>query len=237
MSYTLRGRLESRLAALRARRWPPRASLGASSSRWWPVELAGLMVGGRPARRPRLPPAFSLSAGLGGAAARRARARSADRTRHRARAARAARRRARALRGGWLGSQLLGHALLPLWRWAMQRTAASSGRAGAVSPPASACRSRLRAGCYAHDRPTVTSRQACTRGRSCIDRRETPRRRAGRSRPRRHRRARDDVTVRNVTVVGGENGISVERLRATSSSTTCPCSGAQLDGIHVRRAA
>src|SRR5690348_3554379 len=44
MSYTLRGRIESRLAALTV---PLAAALtvGGAIGHWWPIELAGLMVG------------------------------------------------------------------------------------------------------------------------------------------------------------------------------------------------
>ena len=44
MSYTLRGRLESRLAALAAACSPPRACSPSPLHRWWPVELAALMA-------------------------------------------------------------------------------------------------------------------------------------------------------------------------------------------------
>ena len=74
MSYTLRGRVETRLAAavlpvLVA------AVLAPILHKWWPLELAGLMLGiGLVARRDGLPPPAALPARLGGAAARPARA-------------------------------------------------------------------------------------------------------------------------------------------------------------------
>jgi Right handed beta helix region len=46
----------------------------------------------------------------------------------------------------------------------------------------------------------------------------------------------NDVTIRNVTVVGGENGITVEGYRGVKLERVT-VSGAKLDGIHVRRAA
>jgi nitrous oxidase accessory protein NosD len=44
----------------------------------------------------------------------------------------------------------------------------------------------------------------------------------------------DDVTIRNVAVVGGENGIEVDEARDVVLDRVS-ISGAQLDGIHVRR--
>jgi nitrous oxidase accessory protein NosD len=44
----------------------------------------------------------------------------------------------------------------------------------------------------------------------------------------------DDVTIRNVAVVGGENGIEVDEARDVVLDRVS-VSGAQLDGIHVRR--
>jgi nitrous oxidase accessory protein NosD len=44
----------------------------------------------------------------------------------------------------------------------------------------------------------------------------------------------DDVTIRNVAVVGGENGIEVDEARNVVLDRVS-VSGAQLDGIHVRR--
>ena len=45
----------------------------------------------------------------------------------------------------------------------------------------------------------------------------------------------DGVTIRNVSVVGGENGITVEGFRGTVLDGVS-VSGAKLDGIHVRLA-
>ena len=70
-SYTLRGRIESRLAAL----LPVVAAacvLAAAEHRWWPVEAVGLMLGAGPAldlqAYDRL---LRYQPGVGGAAARR----------------------------------------------------------------------------------------------------------------------------------------------------------------------
>jgi parallel beta helix pectate lyase-like protein len=47
--------------------------------------------------------------------------------------------------------------------------------------------------------------------------------------------AHDDVQIRNVTVVGGENGITVDDVRGTVIDGVT-ITGAKLDGIHVRLA-
>ena len=57
-----------------------------------------------------------------------------------------------------------------------------------------------------------------------------------RHRARRDRDPRDHVTLRNVTVVGGENGIDIEHAEPRHARPR-PCrSASTLDGIHVRRA-
>ena len=75
MSYTLRGRIETRLAAAL---WPflAAAVLAPMLHVWWPLELVGLMLGiGLALDVAPLPPAPSVPAGLARGPARPARAR------------------------------------------------------------------------------------------------------------------------------------------------------------------
>ena len=74
LSFTLRGRIESRLAAALA---PLLAACGlaAAVTEWWPLALAGTMIGVGPRLRGRPRPAARLPARLVVASARRRRAR------------------------------------------------------------------------------------------------------------------------------------------------------------------
>jgi nitrous oxidase accessory protein NosD len=234
MSYTLRGRIESRLAAALV----PVVAAGIwalSVPSWWPLELAGTMIGvglaldGLVYHRllPYQPGWAALPLGLVelgltmGAV--------------------------RALGIGapleaallffalaWVVSQLTGHALLPLLRLSYADDGGELGRAGialsAVAPVALAGALgvawatlpplvRLPAG--VHEGPLVLDHRqrlvgedgAIVRGGIVI-------------------RA-DEVTVRNVTVVGGEDGIDVEDADDVRIEDVRVVRSL-MDGIHVR---
>ncbi|HWB23239.1 MAG TPA: right-handed parallel beta-helix repeat-containing protein [Gaiellaceae bacterium] len=235
MSYTLRGRIESRLAAL----LPVVASacvLTAVLDRWWPVQVAALMAGVgllldvQVYDRLRYQPAWAalpigavelgimigvmrllgIAAPLGEAIALFA--------------------------GGWLSAQLLGHAGFPLLRLGYAEDGGELGRLGIVSVLAVAVAlTSAGAVAYAGLRPVVHLAAGVHQGPLVITRREILVGEPGaivrggiviRS---------NDVTVKNVTVVGGENGITVNSVRGTVLDGVS-VSGAKLDGIHVRLA-
>ena len=236
MSYTLRGRIESRLAALAL---PLAAALavGAVIGHWWPVELAGLMIGVGLAAdllyHPTLPyqPAWAtvplgalelgalmlavwrlgLPAPLGAALA--------------------------FFGGGWLWALLLGQALLPLWRWSYSEDGGELGVAGAALAAGICLPFAASGGLWWHNLPpTVRLSAGVHQGPLYIDRREhlvgDPGAVVLGGIVVRH----DDVTVSHVTVVGGENGISVYGFDGVDFDHVTVVHP-QLDGIHVRRAA
>jgi hypothetical protein len=234
MSYTLRGRVESRLAAA-ALTLALAVALAAAQRAWWPVELAGLMtliglVLDAELYHRLLPyqpgwvalPLGVLELALVVAAAR-------------ALAIAAPLGPALALFGaGWLVAQILGHAALPRLRLSYAEDGGELGRAGpalaAVVLVVFACSGGV---AWAQRPPTVHLSAGVHRGPLVIDR---PERLVGdqgavvrggiviRS---------DDVTVRNVTVLGGDDGIDVASADGVVLDRVT-ISGARLDGIHVR---
>ena len=234
MSYTLRGRLESRLAAA-ALTLALAVVLAALERAWWPVELAALMtvVGlvldaelyhrllpyqpgwvALPLGAFELTLVLILARALGIAAPLRP---------------------ALALfAAGWLVAQILGHAALPRLRLSYAEDGGELGRAGPALAATVLVVFALSGGvAWAQQPPTVHLAAGVHQGPLVIDR---PERLVGdtgavvrggiviRS---------DDVTVRNVTVLGGENGIAVTSAdRVTLEGVTI--TGARLDGIHVR---
>jgi Right handed beta helix region len=236
MSYTLRGRLESRFAALAM---PLAAAyvISVTAREWWPVELASAMVAVGIAfdlaYHPLLryqPGWAALPLGLLELGAVMAVVIGLD--------VRAPVAVALALfAAAWVLAQLLGHALLPSWRLSYAEDGGELGRAGLVlaavvaAPFAAAV-----AVWHAHLPPTVRLAAGVHRGPLMIDRRE---RLVG------DRDAvvlggivvrHSDVTVKDVTVIGGENGIVVDEVNNVVLDHVT-VSRATLDGIHVRRAA
>jgi nitrous oxidase accessory protein NosD len=234
MSYTLRGRLESRLAAVLL----PLVAASVATlvlREWWPVELVGLMLGVGLALDLVYHRAFSyqpgwlalplgllelailvgLMRGLGIEAPLPA---------------------ALALfAGSWLVAQVLGHAVFPLRRLSYGEDGGELGRAGpavalvtlalvasvggvawAAQPPTV----RLAAG--VHDGPLVLDHAqklvgepgAVVRGGILV--------------------TADDVTVRDVAVLAGEHGIEVDGAEDVLLEHVRVL-GATLDGINVRR--
>jgi Right handed beta helix region len=234
MSFTLRGRIETRLAAALAP-FLAACGLAAATTEWWPLALAGAMVGIGLAfdlvldRRLDYQPAWlapplallELGAVMGvvyalGIAAPLFVA-------------------LVFFGGSWLLAQLLLHAVFPYTFLSYGEDGGELGRAGivlavlvlaglaflggvawAVQPP----RVTLAAGM--HDGPLVLDRAqrlegepgAVVRGGIVV--------------------TADNVTIRDVTVVGGENGIEVDDAHNVKLEHV-RISGAVLDGIHVRR--
>ncbi len=235
MSYTLRGRLESRLAAVLL---PLLAAcaLAASLRAWWPVELAGLMLGvglsldalayhrlldyqpawlALPTGLVELGIVMALvrllavPAPLGGALAFFA--------------------------GSWALAFTLGNAAFPLVRLSY---AEDGGELGPLGPAVAALtlatfataggvywttlRPTVHLSAGVHDGPLVVTRSENVVGeRGAIVRGGIVVRAS-------------DVTIRHVAVVGAENGIDVEGVRNVVLDDVA-VAGATLDGVHVRR--
>jgi nitrous oxidase accessory protein NosD len=236
MSYTLRGRLESRLAALAA----PLAVaclLAIVLRAWWPLELSAAMVAlllgldvlYHPLLRYQpgwaaLPLgllelgllmgiafAFDIQPPLTGAFA--------------------------IFAAGWLAAQVLGHALLPLWRLSYAEDGGELGRLGPVLAVGVALPFVVGATYwYANLPPVVHLGAGVHRGPLVIDRREhlvgAPGAIVVGGIVVRH----SDVTISHVQVVGGENGITVDGYRNVTLDHVSVAHAA-LDGIHVRNTA
>ena len=213
MSYTLRGRLETRLAAALLP-FLVAAVLVADPARLVAARARRADARDRPrARRRALPPPAPLPARLARAPARAARARPDDGRRAAARAER--RRSGRRSRSSPAPGSCSRCSRTPGCRCcgsAGPRTAASSAVPASIlaaAAPVGAARGRRHGvGGRAADRPARGRR--CTRARSS----STTRRRSSASREPIVRGGilitADDVTVRNVTVRGGEYGIEVD---------------------------
>jgi hypothetical protein len=235
VSYTLRGRIESRLAA-----FLPVVALAcvltALLDRWWPVQAAALMVGVglvldvQVYDRLRYQPAWAalplgalelgILIGL-----------------MRFLGVMAPLWQAVALfAGGWLLAQLLGHAGFPLLRLGYAEDGGELGRLGAVAALAvGVALTGAAATAYAGLRPVVHLRAGVHEGPLVITRREILVGEPGAIVRGGLVINANDVTVKNVTVVGGENGITVDSVRGTVLDGVS-VSGAKLDGIHVRLA-
>jgi hypothetical protein len=235
MAYTLRGRLESRLATGLA---PLLAgcALSLAFRAWWPLEVTALMLGVGLALDAvvyhRLLPyqAGWIAVPLGlvelGATIGLVRAAGIE----------APLKEALALfAGAWLLAQALGHVAFPLLRLSYGEDGGELGRAGpavaaavlvvfasaggtawATQPPTV----RLAAGVHPgplvldHSQKLVGEDGAVVRGGIVV--------------------TSDDVTVRNVTVVAGEHGIEVDGAQDVLLEDVRVV-GATLDGINVRR--
>jgi hypothetical protein len=233
VSYTLRGRLESRLTAL----LPVLLGccvLAAALHRWWPVELCGLMGAIGLAldvelwHRLSYQPAwaavplglaelaavlavvygFGLHAPLGPALALFA--------------------------AGWFVSLVLAQAVYPLLRLSYTEDGGELGRAALVA--AGAVLLAL-LGCaatwYARRPPVVHLSAGMHRGPLVIRRREILQGAPGAVVQGGIVVAHDDVEIRDLTVLGGQNGIDVEGVHGTVLDGVT-IQGAHLDGIHVR---
>jgi hypothetical protein len=234
VSYTLRGRLESRLAAL----LPVVVAacvLAAVEHRWWPVEAFGLMLGIGLAldlqvydRLLAYQPGWlalplgllelgvllgvmklaGIMAPLGQAVALFA--------------------------GGWLVAQLLGHAGFPVLRLSYAEEGGELGRFGLVAALAvGVALAGAGATAYAQLPPVVHLAAGVHQGPLVITRREVLVGAPGAVVRGGIVIRATGVTIKNVSVVGGENGIEVDGFDGTTLDGVS-VSGAKLDGIHVR---
>ena len=236
MSYTLRGRIESRIAGLAA---PFAAAFAVSvaTQEWWPVALAAAMLAVAMtfdlAYHPLLPyqpgwaalPLGALELGVVMAVV----------ISFHIRAPLAI---ALALFAAtWLFAQILGHAVLPWLRLSYAEDGGELGRAGVALASAVALPLVVASGIwYTHLPPTVHLAAGIHRGPLVIDRRERLVGDRGAVVVGGIKVRHSDVTVKNVTVVGGEYGIEVDEVDRVVLDRVRVIR-AQLDGIHVRRAA
>ena len=235
MSYTLRGRLETRLAIVLAP-FVVACVLALALQAWWPVELAllmlavGVVLDALVYHRllPYQPGWAAVPLGLLELGLVMALARLLD-------VAAPLWAALAFYAGAWLLAQVLGHALLPLARLSYGEDGGELGRAGAgvaalVLVVAAAAGSvawatqppivRLQAGIHQgplvldHSQRLIGEPGAVVRGGILV--------------------TADDVTVRDVTVLGGEYGIEVDGAERVLLERVTVL-GAMLDGINVRR--
>lgn len=235
MSFTLRGRWESRLAAALA---PLLAALGlaAAVTEWWPLALAGTMVGvgllfdlaydrwldyqpgwlAAPLALIELGVvmgavyALGISAPLEVALAFFA--------------------------GAWLLGQAFVHAVFPFARLSYGEDGGELGRAGpALAAAVIVAFAFLGGVALAMQPPTVRLSTGIHKGPLILDHAQTLVGEPGAVVRGGIVITADNVTVRDVTVVGGESGIEVDDAHNVTLERV-RVSGADLDGIHVRRA-
>jgi Right handed beta helix region len=227
MSYTLNGRIQSRLAAA----LPPLVA-ALAIHRWWALELVALMLAvglvldaGVYHRALAYQPAWlALPLGIGELALVVA----AMRVLHLA----APIGPALALFAlAWVSVQVCGHALFPRLRLEYAESGGELGRVGVVLAAAvGAAAVAGVAGAYAVRPPTVHL-HGVVQGPLVIRHAQTLV--GGTVRGGILIRA-DHVTLRDVTVIGGENGIDVEDAEHVMLDGV-HVTGVTLDGIHVRR--
>lgn len=235
MSYTLRGRVESRLAAALL---PFAAALVLAPSlhAWWPIELVGLMVGVGLAldvsvyhrTLPYQPGWAALPLGLVELGATMGLGLLLD--------VGAPLVPALALFGAaWLLAQLLGHAALPLLRLTYAEDGGELGRGGiALSAAAAAALLAVAGTAWSMKPPTIRLAAGVHEGPLVLDH---PQRLVGE--PGAVVRGgivvtSDDVHVRDLTVFGGEHGIEVRDSESVELRRV-RVGGATLDGISARR--
>jgi hypothetical protein len=236
MSYTLRGRVETRLAALLP------VLVGAcivsgALHHWWPVELVALMAAvglfldlelwhrllpyqpawvSVPLGAVELGALMAIVYGFG---------------------LHAPLWPAVALFGaGWLASVVLAQAGFPLLRLGYAEDGGELGRIGYVAAVGIVLAFAGSAATYVVRLPPVVHLSAGVhQGPLVINRREVLQGDPGAVVRGGIVVAHDDVQIRDVTVIGGENGITVDGVRNTVLDGVT-VQGAKLDGIHVRLA-
>jgi len=237
MSYTLRGRVESRLAAL-VPVFVAAIVLAPAEHRWWPVEAVALMLGVGLALDTQLyhrllryqPGWLALPLGLLELALLLALMRAAG-------IATPLGQAVALFAGGWLCAQALGHAGFPLLRLGYAEDGGELGRLGLVAAGAvGVALAGAGATAYAQLPPVVHLAAGVHQGPLVISRREVLVGSPGAVVRGGIVVAHDDVTIKNVAVVGGANGITIDGHRGARLENVS-VSGARYDGIHVRGAA
>ena len=235
MSYTLRGRIETRLAAAL---WPFLAAAVVSPILhvWWPLELVGLMLGiGLVLDAvlyhrllPYQPGWLAVPLGLFELALTMGAARLLDLN--------APLWPAVALfAGAWLVLQVLAHAGLPLLRLSWPEDGGELGAPGRVLAAAAPVALLAVVGtAWAVEPPTVRLAAGDHQGPLVLDHAQTVIGEPGAVVRGGILITADDVTVRNLTVRGGEYGIEVDGAESVELDDVV-VEGAELDGINVRR--
>lgn len=236
MSYTLKGRIETRVAALLPVLLAA-CALAAALHRWWPVELVALMAAvglfldveawhrllpyqpawtAIPLGAVELGALLAIVYGFG---------------------LHAPLLPALALFGAaWLLSFVLAQAGFPLLRLGYAEDGGELGRMGLTAGAAVALALVGSAATwYARLPPVVHLDAGIHQGPLVITHREVLQGEPGAVVRGGIVVAHDDVQIRNLTVVGGENGITVDGVRGTVIDGVT-VTGAKLDGIHVRLA-
>jgi hypothetical protein len=236
VSYTLKGRVQSRLAALVPVLLGGCALAGALH-RWWPVELVtlmaalGLLLDLEVWHRllPYQPGWATVPLGLVELAAVMAVVYGFGLD--------APLLPALALFGvGWLASVVLSQAGFPLLRLGYAEDGGELGRIGGVAAAAVVLVLAGSAGTYVVRLPPVVHLSSGVhRGPLVITKREVLQGDPGAVVRGGIVVAHDDVKIENVTVMGGQNGITVDGVHGTVLDGVT-VQGAKLDGIHVRSA-
>jgi len=234
MSFTLKGRIESRLAATLAPLFVA-CGLAAAVTEWWPLALAATMIGVGLAFDVFLDRLLDYQPGWLALPFATAELGAIMAIVYALEIAAPFFSALAFFAGSWLFAQILTNAVFPYLRLSYGEEGGELGRAGialsvivllslalfggvalAMQPPTV----RLSAGI--HEGPLVLARAqnlvgepgAVVRGGIVV--------------------TADNVTIENVTVVGGENGIEIDdAMNVTLDHVRI--SGAELDGIHVRR--
>jgi hypothetical protein len=234
LAYTLRGRIESRVAAALA---PLIAGcvLALAIQAWWPVELAGLMLGvgllfdaAYHRLVPYQPGWAALPLGLLELAAIMALARPL----HIGAPLWAA---LLFYAASWLLAQVLAHAVFPLVRLSYGEDGGELGRAGAgVAATALVVLAAAGGVAWATQPPVVHLAAGVHEGPLVLDHSQQLQGEPGAVVRGGIVITADDVSVRDVTVVGGEHGIQVDSAERVLLERVSVLD-ATLDGINVRR--
>lgn len=233
MSYTLRGRIESRLAALAL---PVAVALALSAALhvWWPAQVAALMcavglaldVGAYHPLLPYQPGWVALPLGALELAATMGLVRALH--------VGAPLRPALAFFvAAWVWARVVEHAALPFARLEYVEDGGELGRTGALLGVAVAALLAAAGGTAWATQPPTVHLHGVVRGPLTITREETVE--GGVVRGGIVVRA-DGVTLRDVSVIGGENGIDVEDSKRVKL-VRVHVMGAREDGIHARGSA
>lgn len=236
MSFTLRGRLESRLTAS-VLPFLLVCAVGIVFREWWPLQLAGLMIGvglvldlAYHRLLPYQPGWLALPLGALELAATMALVRHFD--------VQAPFRIALAYFAfSWLLTQVLVHAALPLVHLPYGDDGGELGRGGLALSVAAPCVLALVVGvAWVTKPPTVRLEAGVHQGPLVLRHAQTLLGEPGAVVRGGIVIEADDVTVRDVAVEGGEYGISVDGAEDVVLDRV-EVSGAMLDGINVRRSA
>lgn len=234
MSYTLRGRLESRLAAA-GFPFLVACIVAVALHRWWPVELVGAMVAAGlvldmvyDRYLPYQPGWVGLPLGVLELGATMGLVRLLD-------VGAPLRPALWFFAGSWLVAQLLAHAGFPLLRLTYAEDGGELGRPGTATLLAAPAALLAVVGtAFATLPPTVVLEAGVHRGPLVLDHSQKLVGEPGAVVQGGIVITADDVTVRDLAVVGGENGVEIEGAENVLLQNIS-ITGATMDGIHARR--